>query len=102
MPLDIHFLRKNPKLVAESQKKREKKDNKSNKNVLQKVLNLDNEWIKAIQMLDDLNTESNKLQKKITDIYKIAVTYFYILFINFHRNLFCFFCPEHRKKCNQR
>lgn len=77
MPLDITFVRDNPKVVEESETKRF-----NNPEKVQQVLDLDNEWKKAISTLDDLRKDSRKISIKIGDIMKGAVCNILYLFSN--------------------
>jgi len=67
MPLDIGLLRRDAKLVEQSQIERYK-----DPKIVQRVLALDQEWKQAISKLDLLRKESRKVSVSVGDIMKNA------------------------------
>eukprot|EP01084_Bolivina_argentea_P118340 209991_1 len=67
MPIDIKFLRENPKIVEKSQKRRFK-----DVTIVKTILQIDNEWKKTLKHLDQINKNRNAIQKNINQIYKRA------------------------------
>eukprot|EP00484_Ammonia_sp_Unknown_P004985 CAMPEP_0197072776 /NCGR_PEP_ID=MMETSP1384-20130603/210267_1 /TAXON_ID=29189 /ORGANISM="Ammonia sp." /LENGTH=489 /DNA_ID=CAMNT_0042511597 /DNA_START=64 /DNA_END=1533 /DNA_ORIENTATION=- len=63
MPLDIQLLRDDPKKVQESQRRRYK-----DPEIVTQVLELDNEWKKAISTLDSLRKASRQTSKQVGSI----------------------------------
>ena len=63
--IDIKLIRENPKLVKESQRKRNLPER-----IIDDLLNLDKEWRKTKEEADDLRSERNKISLQINEFKK--------------------------------
>ena len=62
MPIDINILRKNPNLVKDSQRKRF-----ADESLVDKILELDEQWRKSSYKKDTLKMEFGKINKEVAD-----------------------------------
>ena len=65
MPIDIYFIRKNPKIVKESESKRFR-----DPTIVDSILELDNLWRNKTGQIDQLKKQKNQNQKQIAQYYK--------------------------------